>query len=62
MVSNDELINHIHAHMFEREVDQSGARELLDTLVTSAPPRNREAEAVKAKQRSVQRFGSAAPE
>ncbi len=32
------------------------ARRLLDELVTSAPPKDREAEAAKAKARSAQRF------
>jgi hypothetical protein len=35
------------------------ARELVDSLVTTAAPRNREIEAVKAKQRSAARFGRA---
>ena len=34
--------------------------ELLDDLVTSAPPRDREVEAAKARARAMQRFGSAA--
>lgn len=47
---------------FSRAVEEvAGAtRRLLDTLVTSAPPRNREAEAAKAKARAAQRFGSPA--
>ena len=32
------------------------ARELVDSLVSNAPPKNREEEAVKAKARSAQRF------
>jgi len=32
-------------------------RTLLDSLVTSAPPKDREAEAAKAKARSLARFG-----
>lgn len=32
---------------------------LLDALVTSAPPKDREAEAAKAKARSAERFGAA---
>ena len=32
------------------------ARELMDSLVSNAPPKNREVEAVKAKLRSAQRF------
>jgi hypothetical protein len=35
-------------------------RHLLEALVTSAPPRDREVEAVKARQRSEKRFGVAA--
>lgn len=35
------------------------ARELIDSLVTSAPPRNRDVEAAKAKLRTTKRFGSA---
>jgi hypothetical protein len=35
------------------------ARELIDSLVTSAPPRNRDAEIASAKLRSARRFGSA---
>jgi hypothetical protein len=33
------------------------ARRLMDSLETAAPPRDREMEAVKAKQRSAERFG-----
>jgi hypothetical protein len=33
------------------------ARHLVASLVTTAPPRNRETEALKAKARSQQRFG-----
>ena len=33
------------------------ARRLIDSLTTKAPPRNREAEARKARERAVQRFG-----
>ena len=38
------------------------ARRLLDTLVTSTGPRNREVEAAKARQRAAERFGTHAPE
>jgi len=34
------------------------ARELLDSLVSNAPPRDREVEALKARTRSAKRFGS----
>jgi hypothetical protein len=46
---------------FNRAVDQVtlAAQELLDSLVTNAPPRNRETEAVKARARSAKRFGVA---
>ena len=45
---------------FARAVDQvaHAARTLLDSLVTSAPPRDRDAEAAKARARSESRFGS----
>lgn len=45
---------------FGRAVEQvtRAAHELLDALVTSAPPRDREAEAVKARARSARRFGA----
>lgn len=44
---------------FNRAVDEvaASARRLLDSLTTSAPPRNREDEARKAKARAVRRFG-----
>jgi hypothetical protein len=43
---------------FERAVEQvtSAARELLDALVTNAPPRDREIESAKARARSANRF------
>ena len=34
------------------------ARDLLDSLVTTAPPRDREVEARKARARAMQRFGA----
>jgi hypothetical protein len=45
--------------VFERAVDQVTlvARELLGSLVTNAPPRDREVEAVRAKARAAARFG-----
>src|ERR1700758_931780 len=44
---------------FNRAVDQvtDAARELLDSLVTNAPPRDRETEASKARTRAMARFG-----
>jgi hypothetical protein len=43
---------------FDRAVDQvtETARELLASLVTNAPPRDREAEAAKARKRAAGRF------
>ena len=44
---------------FDRAVDAvtSAAEELLRSLVTTAPPRDREVEAAKARARSAERFG-----
>jgi hypothetical protein len=44
---------------FNRAVDNvaRAAQELLDSLVTHAPSRNREIEAAKARERSARRFG-----
>ena len=49
-----------NARAFNRAVDRvsQAARELLDSLVTSAPPRNREDEATKARARTAKRFRS----
>lgn len=46
--------------VFERAVDDVFriARGLVDSLVTSAPPRDREVEAEKARARSAKRFGA----
>jgi hypothetical protein len=48
---------------FNRAVEQvaQAAQELLDSLVTNAPPRDREVEAAKAKARTAERFHSTAP-
>ena len=45
---------------FSRAVEQvtQAARELLDTLVTNAAPRDRDVEAAKARARATNRFGS----
>jgi hypothetical protein len=49
-----------NAAAFERAVDRvaSVSGELLDELVTAAAPRNREAEAAKARARAEQRFAA----
>jgi hypothetical protein len=46
---------------FNRAVDEVylSARRLIDSLVTTAPPRDRDEEARKARARSRERFGSA---
>jgi len=45
--------------IFERSVERVAdiALELLDGLVTNAPPKDREAEAAKARARAAKRFG-----
>ena len=47
---------------FNRAVEEvaKAAHELLDSLVTTAPPRNREEEAAKARARSAERYGARA--
>jgi hypothetical protein len=46
---------------FDRAIEQvtAVARELIDSLVTNAEPRDREIEAERARQRSAERFGTA---
>ncbi len=45
---------------FNRAVERvaEAAHELLDALVTTAPPRDREVEAAKARARAAERYGS----
>jgi hypothetical protein len=45
---------------FDRAVDEvsRAARRLLEGLITTAPPKDREVEAAKAKMRAAQRFGT----
>jgi len=49
-------------HAFERAVEAVAAAstELLEALVTSASPRDREQEAARARARAAERFGAAA--
>jgi hypothetical protein len=49
-----------NAAAFDRAVDEVAvaARRLLDSLVTSSPPRNREVEAAKARARAAKRYAS----
>jgi hypothetical protein len=50
-----------NAEAFDRAVDQVAlaTSELLDALVTSAPPKDREAEAAKRRARAAKRFATA---
>jgi hypothetical protein len=50
-----------NAEAFEEAVDEVArvSAELLDRLVTSAPPRDREVEAAKARARAAERFATA---
>jgi len=48
--ANEEAFNHAVEKVTEI------ARELLNSLVTNAPPRNREVETLKTRERSVKRF------
>jgi hypothetical protein len=52
--------SHANEAAFNRAVDKVAdtAQDLLDSLVTHAPPRNREREAMKARTRSAKRFGA----
>lgn len=45
---------------FDAAIDEisTATRKLMDSLTTAANPRNREAEAAKAKARNLQRFGN----
>jgi len=47
--------------VFDRAVDEvaRAVRKLVDGLITTAPPKDREAEAAKARERAMQRFGPA---
>jgi hypothetical protein len=49
-----------NSEAFERAVDvvAAASSELLDALVTSAPPKDRELEAAKARARTAQRFAA----
>ena len=49
-----------NSEAFDRAVEAvtAATRELLDALVTSAPPRDREIEAAKARERAAARYGA----
>jgi hypothetical protein len=61
-VSGSSKPSQANAAAFERAVDEVAAatRRLLDALVTSAPARDREVEAARARARAVERFGRVA--
>ena len=52
-------LSHVNEAAFDVVVDDVTmiARRLIDALTTKAPPRNREEEARKARERAVKRFG-----
>src|SRR5436853_6017409 len=52
----------LNEHAFNRAVDKmsAAAAELIDSLVTNSPPRDRAVEAAKGRARAVSRFGRAA--
>lgn len=58
-ISGSREPSRLNTEAFEEAVSQIAAstRVLVDTLVTSAPTKNRELEAAKAKARSAERFG-----
>lgn len=51
----------VNEEAFELAVERvaAAAQEMLNSLVTTAPPRDRETEAVRARARSAERFGRA---
>ena len=59
-VSGSTKPSQANSEAFDKAVDQVTAitRELLDALVTSAPPKDREVEAAKARQRAAKRYAA----
>ena len=59
-ISGSTKPSHANEAAFERAVDDVArvARRLLDALVTSAPPKDREVEAERARERARVRFGT----
>ena len=53
--------SHANAEAFQRAIDEvaDASARLLDSLVTSAPPKDREVEVEKRKARSAQRYAAA---
>jgi hypothetical protein len=60
-VSGSTKPSQANAEAFERAVDEvaQSTTKLLDSLVTSAPPKDREVEAAKRRARAEQRFAAA---
>jgi hypothetical protein len=61
-VSGMQKPSRTNAEAFERAVEEvtAATARLLDSLVTTAPPRDREVEAERRRARSAERFGRAA--
>jgi hypothetical protein len=59
-VSGSTKPSHANATAFEHAVDEVAAAttRLLDALVTAAPPKDRETEAAKARERAAKRFAA----
>jgi hypothetical protein len=59
-ISGSSQPSRANAEVFERAVDQvtAATRELLNGLVTTAPPKNREIEAAKRRARAEARFAA----
>ena len=60
-ISGSSKPSQANAAAFERAVDEvtAATRNLLDALVTSAPPKDREVEAAKRRARAAERFATA---
>ena len=60
-VSGSTKPSQANAEAFDRAVDEVAAAtaRLLDNLVTTAPPKDREAEAAKARERAAKRYAAA---
>ena len=59
-LSGFNLPSQANREAFDRAVEEvaASARTLIASLVTHAPPRNREVEAERARQRNLERFGA----
>jgi len=61
-VSGMQKPSHANAEVFEAAIDEveAATKRLLDSLVTSAPPRDREVVAARARARAAERYGRVA--